>query len=129
MMALFRRRRSRWAGVDFLTLKPRRCLEYRCDGEGDRTVLLVPRFRSGILGRCLQPRLDPDRAHIKVRLERRGSWIWEQCDGQRTVAEIVEGFLTRFPEESEQADQRVCQYLYTMESNRLIHFTNFPATT
>ena len=44
MMGLFRRR-SRWAGVNLLDLRPKRCVEYRAAEDPEKVVLLVPRFR------------------------------------------------------------------------------------
>jgi len=123
-MHLFRRRRSRWAGVDFLALRPERAVDFDRDEPDEQVILLVPRFRSGLLGRWLQPRLAPERAHIRVRLEERGSWIWRQCDGRRTVADIVTGFLASFPADREQADQRVCRFLYHLAENRFVSFVN-----
>jgi hypothetical protein len=125
-MAWWSRRRSRWAGIDFLSLQPEHCVEYQEDATEGRVVLLVPRFRSGLLARWLQPRLRPERAHFRVTLEDRGSWIWRQCDGQRTVGEMVADFNTAFPDETEQVAERVCQFLYQLSANEFVTFSNLP---
>jgi len=125
-MRWFRKRRSRWADVDFFTLKPERCVEHTTDDANGRVVLLVPRFRKGPLAHWLQPRLRPERAHIKVNLEDRGSWLWQRCDGRRSVAEIVARFKDVFPAEQEQIDHRICMFLYQLEDNGFIRFTNLP---
>ena len=125
-MGLFRRR-SRWEGVDFLELLPERIVGHTRDDATDGVVLLAPRFDSGLLGRFLQPRLRPERAHIRVKLDARGSWIWSRVDGRRRIAEIVEGFGDAFPEDGEQVEDRVCRFLYEMERERFVRFANLPA--
>lgn len=122
-MGLFRRR-SRWEGVDFGALQPEQCVDFQEDGDDAPVTLLVPRFRSGPLARWLQPRLRPERAHIRVSLENRGSWVWRQCDGQRTVVEIAADFTRAFPTEQDQIEKRICQYLYQLEDNGFIRFRN-----
>jgi hypothetical protein len=118
------RRRSRFEGVDFLQLRPRREVEFKLDEPLGQVTLLPPRFRSGWPARWLQPRLRPERRHVKIHLEKRGSWLWQQCDGLRSIGEMVAAFRVAFPEDHDQLEQRVCQYLYQMEVNGLIRFVN-----
>jgi hypothetical protein len=80
------------------------------------------------LARWLQPRLRPERAHFKVHLEDRGSWVWQQCDGHISVGEIAAGFKESFPAEHDQVDHRICQFIYQLEDNGFIRFTNLPAS-
>ena len=124
-MGLFKRK-SRWEGVDFLGLVPEQCVEKTTEDEQGHVVLLVPRFRSGPLSRWLQPRIPEERAHFRVRLEERGSWVWRQCDGRRTVGEMVAGFAEEFPAESGQVAERVCQFVYQLADNRFVAFSNLP---
>ena len=124
-MALFRRR-LRWAGVDFAALRPARAVESTADETTGQVVLLMPRFRGGLLGRYLQPRLRPEKQHIRVPLEARGSWVWSQLDGQRTVGELAAGFRDAFPDDAEQAEKRVSQFVYSMFENRFVKFVNLP---
>jgi hypothetical protein len=125
MTPLFRRR-SRWAGIDFLSLRPAQCVDYFVDDNDGQVVLRLPRFRSGPLSRWLQPKLRPERAHVRVRLEERGSWLWMHLDGKRTVADLVTEFRQHFPGDFEQIDHRVCQYLYQLADNGCIRFVNLP---
>ncbi len=125
-MSWLHKRHSRWEGVDFLALKLKRCVDHEKDTENGQVVLLVPRFRTGLLARWLQPRLQPARAHIRVKLDERGSWIWRQCDEGRTVAEIATGFVASFPQERDQIEHRICQFIYYLQENGFIRFTTFP---
>jgi len=123
-MRWFHRRRSHWQGVDFLALKPEQRVAYLLDEESRQVVLLVPRFRTGPLARWLQPRLRPERAHIRVILEERGSWIWGQCDGRRAVGDIARDFLVAFPQDTQEVEQRVAMFLYSLAENGFVHFVN-----
>ncbi len=140
-----RKRRNRWAGVDFMTLVPARCarvvdkddgrgrdalrgatsseIDSEVDSEAD-VVLLMPRFQGTLFERWLQPRLRPEKRHIRVPLDARGSFLWRRIDGQCEVHALVTGFVDAFPDDSDQADDRVCQYLYYLEQNGFIRFVN-----
>lgn len=123
-MAWWPRRRSRWAGVDFLALQPERAVAYRRNEDDGIVVLLAPRFRSGLLSRWLQPRLRPERAHFRVKLEARGSWIWNRCDGQRRVGQIAADFREAFPGETSEVEERICMFLYSLAENGFVTFRN-----
>jgi hypothetical protein len=128
-MGLFRRKDRRWTGVDFMTLKAVPTVEHYRENEGqegERVVLLTPRFASGLLGRWLQSRLRPAKRHIRVPLEKRGTWLWGRLDGERTVADHADAFCREFPDDLDQAAERLCQYLYAMEQNGFVRFTNLP---
>ena len=124
-MRLWPRRRSRWEGVDFYALRPEPCVE-ATDAPDGSVVLLVPRFRRGPLAGWLQSRLRPERAHVRVTLEERGTWLWRSCDGNATVADLVEGFRAAFPADADQVAERVCRYVHQLASNDLVRFANLP---
>jgi hypothetical protein len=126
VIRLWPRRRSRWADVDFYALRPERCVEATESAEGN-VVLLVPRFRRGPLASWLQARLRPDRAHVRVTLEQRGTWLWRSCDGTATVRDLVEGFRAAFPGDGDQVPERVCQYVYQLARHDFVRFANLPA--
>jgi hypothetical protein len=110
-----------------MALVPERTAETsEADREADHeaVVLLMPRFAGTIYARWLQPLVRREKRYIRVPLERRGSHLWRQIDGRRTVAELVADFVAAFPDDSEQAAERVCQYLYNLEQNRFIRFVN-----
>ncbi len=122
-MGRLRRGRIPWEGIDFYALRPEPLLDSAREADG-QLVLLVPRFRRGPLASWLQSRLRPERAHVRVTLEERGSWLWEACDGRRSVRELVEGFQDAFPEENAQVPERVCQFLYQLAHHDFIRFAN-----
>jgi len=123
-MNLWRRTSRKWRGVDFMALVPVQACGWT---EGDRpgqVVVLQPRFRSGLLGRFLQPRLKEGKKHLRIPLEDRGSFLWGLMDGRRTVGEMTVAFSGEFPEDTEQVPERVATYLYQMAENNLILFEN-----
>jgi hypothetical protein len=122
---LFRKTSRKWRGVDFMGLVPEHACGSKSGGEPDQIVILQPRFQKGLLGRFLQPRLKENKKYLRIPLEERGSFLWGQIDGRRTVGQMTEAFRNEFPGEADQVPQRVATYLYQMADNRLIRFTNF----
>lgn len=121
-MGLFQRK-SRWTGVDFMTLVPARLAETTETDDGG-IVILMPRFAGTIYARWLQPLVRREKKYIRVPLDERGSYLWRRIDGRRTVGDLVTGFVAAFPADTEQAATRVCQYLYNLADNRFIRFVN-----
>ncbi len=116
--------KPRWQDVDLLTLVPRRSVDHARDESRNTAVLLVPRFQDRILGRWLQPRLRPEKRYLKVPLEHRGTFLWEHCDGTLTIAQLATRFREEFPDDDKQVETRICQFLYQMERNGFMEFTN-----
>jgi hypothetical protein len=107
--------------VNVLEMRPERCVRHGVDEQTGLAVLLVPRFRSGPLARWLQPRIRPERAHVRVRLDRRGSWLWLASDGSRTVGQLLEDFRNAFPEEADPTlASRLCQFFRQLAMNRFV---------
>lgn len=92
----------------------------RSEEASDRLVLLVPRFGHGLLARWLQPRLAPERRHVRVPLDARGTWLWRQLDGQKSVGELARGFVDAFPDDTEHATERVCRYVAALVDQDLL---------
>ena len=122
---MFRKSSRKWRGVDFMALVPEKACEWTQDDVPGRIILLQRRFSTGLLGRFLQPRLKDAKKHIRIPLEERGSFLWAQIDGKRTVGDMAEAFGLEFPGESEQVPVRVETYIYQMADNKLIGFANF----
>lgn len=106
-----RRRASPWAGRDVSALVPVPRVASRPRDDG-HLELLLPRFRSGPAARWLQPRLRPDRAHIRVRLDALGSFVWRQLDGRTPVGAVAARFAAAFPDEPD-GTARVWAFLET----------------
>ena len=124
-MNLFRKTSRKWRGVDFMALVPEKACDWEpCEGPA-QVVVLQPRFRTGLLGRFLQPRLKDNKKYLRIPLEERGSFLWNLMDGHQTVGDMTEAFRSQFPAETDQVPHRVSTYLYQMADNQLIRFNNF----
>ena len=119
------RRRSRFAGVDFLDLVPERTVASEEDPQSHDVVLLMPRFLGTFYYHLLQRFVKGPKRFIRVPLEARGTVLWRGIDGVRTVRDLLADFVAAFPEEDDPAD-RVCRYVYQLEQNRFVLFLNFP---
>jgi hypothetical protein len=115
-----KRERPQWAGLDAMDLVPVRRIESELFDAEDRIRLLEPRFKKGLLGRFLQSRLPRNRAHVKVELDARGSDLWRAIDGRASVADLVRLFVERYPDDTEQAAERVWRFLAVMEHHGFI---------
>jgi len=98
------------AGVVIEDLMGRRFVRARGSEPVDDGLraILVPKFDGRILGRFLMPRLK--RPNFRIRLDRFGSFVWDQMDGLATVADIAARFKAAHPEE-DMADERVALFI------------------
>ncbi len=101
---------------DLLGCRPERAVEAELDGE--RVVLLRPRFRRGPLAWWLQPLLK--RPHLKVHLDEVGSFIWSRCDGETTVGELIRAMEEHFGERVAPAEARLRLFLSQLQRGELI---------
>ena len=78
----------------------------------------VPKFKGEIGKRiCRFLRLGEN---ISVKLDMKGSFIYERCDGRRSVRKLLEEFQQEFGDQVEQALPRLRDFLGYLERNGLI---------
>ena len=104
-------------GINLLDLKPERIIEWE-DGENGIAILLVPKFRKGILARFLQPRLK--RPFHRVHLDEYGTFIWNLCDGTRTVKEVADSLKAVHGEKVEPVYQRAGFFVQSLVRNQFV---------
>ncbi len=126
---MFKKRAKRFEGIDFMTLIPRRIVDHEQSGDSRQTVLLLPRYKKGLMKRFLQPLLPQDKMFIRIPLEERGQWLWHEMDGRRNIGSMVADFAERFPEDQGQVPTRVGAYLNRMEDQGLIEFAGMTEKT
>lgn len=107
-----------------MSLVPRRACEWSDGADPDKVVVLQPRYRSGVLGRFVQPRLKKSKQFVRIPLEERGTFLWRAMDGKLTVGQLAGEFSRNFDDEAESVPERVATYLYQMVENKLIDFVN-----
>jgi hypothetical protein len=123
-MGWFNRGKSKWRGVDFMTLVPERALDHEAGSRAGQIVLLQPRYQGFPFGQLIQPRLKGAKRFIRIPLEDRGSLLWHHMDGQRTVGQLVLLVADHFEDDNDEVPQRVGAYLYYMFENGFIRFVN-----
>ena len=103
--------------VNLFDLRPRRNRPWELTTE-DLAVVLVPRFERGPLARWLMPRLA--RPQIRVKLDSFGTFVWRQCDGETTVAEISDRLQRQFGASAEPVDERLAVFIKRLKRENLL---------
>ncbi len=124
-MGLFRRKQQprfqteQEAREHSLRLRPRWAVQWESDADGN-VVLLKPKIQNQWLAKHLAPRLR--NPVYRVHLDAVGSEVWKQCDGSRTVAEIVEHMKATFGEDVEPVFERLTLFLAQLYRGRFIQY-------
>jgi hypothetical protein len=88
------------------------------DGPEGQAVLLVPRFRKGPLAKWLQPRLK--RPHIRVKLDKVGSFVWKRLDGDADFSKLIGEMRTEFGEKIEPAEERLQKFFTILHKDKFV---------
>lgn len=106
--------------VSLLNVVPVRCGHITTRWEGECAVLTYPRFKYRWMRRLLLPkRMSPD---IHVRLEEKGTAVWNLIDGKRTVREILSSLAERGEDEAHEPS-RVTAYVMQLRKDGFIRLT------
>ena len=81
----------------FLAAVPVQILAFE-PGEGSTVVLIRPKILSPRWGWLLRMMKKPA---YRVKLDARGTAVWQACDGDRNVGQVAEVVGRAFPEEAE----------------------------
>jgi hypothetical protein len=101
----------------FLALVPVQALAAE-PGEGGNLVLLRPKILSPRWAWLLKLIRKPV---FRVRLDARGTAVWQACDGSRTVAQVVEVVARAFPVEPD-TTLRSALFLRELARGGFVHF-------
>jgi hypothetical protein len=104
--------------MNLLELTPTQRAPWETADNGS-VVVLLPKFHHELLVRWLVPRLK--HPHVRVKLDKLGSFVWKQCDGKTTVAEIAERMRTEFSESAGSAEDRIRKFLLMLEKSDLVN--------
>lgn len=91
--------------------------------EGGLYVLLKPKYRHPWFIKHVLPRLK--NPHFKIKLDEIGSFIWDHCDGRKTVKEIGRELKEKFGDKVEPLYERLGNFFQNLEKNKFITFRNF----
>lgn len=102
-------------------LRPSQLMRWE-SAEGDKVVVLVPKFRNRYVAKWIMPLLS--KPNVRVKLDEFGSFVWRQCDGKTTVAEIADRMKERFGESAESVDERVAAFLIRLAKTDLMNLND-----
>jgi len=103
----------------FLQYRPRRLgFEWSTNAEG-LVEMTVPKFK-GNLGKSFCKVIRKENM-FTANMDRLGSIVWKNCDGERTVGQILEIVKKEFPEEKNM-DQRLFSFIQQMGSLNYIDY-------
>ena len=111
-------------GKNLLELVPARNQDFEIDGE--KVIILLPKFRSGLAKRFIQPRLK--RKNFRIQLDEIGSAFWQQMDGKRNVQEIASVLQERFGERIAPVYDRLGVFIANMVDGDMITLEDPDAT-
>jgi hypothetical protein len=100
-------------------ITPKRNLQWEVDENG-QAVLLVPGFTNRVAVKWLMPRISKPNFHVK--LDQYGSFIWSQCDGTTTVAEIARSMAERFEQPVDSLYERIGLFLQRLVRDKFLVF-------
>ena len=113
-----RRKKSKREDIiaEWLQLYPIREFDSETDENG-RMVVIVPRQENWLFRKILpKPNLPAGR----VKLDEVGSFVWQCCDGEHTVANISKLLDEKFAERVKPADERTVVFLQQMYKEQFI---------
>lgn len=99
----------------FLALVPVQALPAE-PGEGGNVVLIRPKILSPRWGWLVRLMARPN---YRVRLDARGTAVWQACDGVRTVAQVAGAVAAAFPQETDTI-RRTALFLRELALGRFI---------
>ena len=119
----FFKRRKILKQTSALDLHPVRLMESK-KRDGENLDILLPRFKSKLASRLLQPRWKSE--FIRIKMDAFGSAVWERIDGNLSTAEICDKLKELFPDKLSSPDdteERVSKFLSLLYQQRFISFT------
>ena len=106
---------------NYLDMVPRQNPAYSWEIDGEGMVVLLVEHK-GPYNWLAQKLLKKPRVS-RVSMERFGSFIWQQINGQRTVYEIAQLVSEKFGAEAEPWIERLVKYFRILQNNRFVLFS------
>lgn len=102
---------------NLLDLVPEKLCESAFDEEG-RTIILAPRFKSRFGKKIFEPFIKDK--YVKIHLDKIGTFVWNEIDGQKDVFELSKLLKEKFGEEIDPVYERIGKFLAIMKVNNFI---------
>ena len=107
---------SEQQGKNLLELIPVRIQDFEMNGE--KVIILLPKFRSGFGKRFIQPRLKTK--HFRIELDEIGSAFWQEIDGKQNVMQIASVLQNRFGDRIAPVYDRLTLFIANMVDGDMI---------
>jgi len=108
--------------ANLLDLVPEQKIKFEESSDGLIT-LLKPKFKNKLLVKYLLPRIK--KPNFKIKLEKFGSFVWKQCNGNNTVAQIGNLLKEKFQDEIDPVYDRLTMFIQSLARYRFIEYKNF----
>jgi hypothetical protein len=105
---------------DLSELKPIRLYSSELAEKG-KIVILVPQRKNKFV-EWLMP--NKTRINDRIKLDILGSFVWNNCNGKKTVKDIAEQMKKEYGDYAEPVTDRVNNYIGQLKSNNLIDIEN-----
>ena len=102
---------------NLLDYAPQPVILWQMDANG-HVVLKLPRFNSRLLKSLLLPRMK--NPHLSIHLDVFGTWVWQEMDGKKTVAEIAKSLSVQFGDAVEPVYERLGLFINLLARRKFI---------
>ncbi|GIK61103.1 MAG: PqqD family protein [Ignavibacteriota bacterium] len=102
-----------------LDLTPFKLFSEEVDKELLVTVI-VPKFKNELAKKFIVPKLKS--ADFRINLEKFGSAVWINIDGNNNVQEIINVVTEKFGNNLDQAEERITKFIFQLYEQKLISF-------
>lgn len=102
-----------------LDLTPFKLFSEEVDKELLVTVI-VPKFKNELAKKFIVPKLKS--ADFRINLEKFGSAVWINIDGNNNIQEIINVVTEKFGNNLDQAEERITKFIFQLYEQKLISF-------
>ena len=115
----FKERKKILKSANTLDLTPLKIYSDQKNDDGLITVI-IPKFKNKIAVKLISARLKSD--HFKIKLDKFGSAVWENINGNAKVEKIIKDVKKKFGDELEQEEERITKFIFQLYSQGFISF-------
>lgn len=83
-------------------------------------TIIVPKFKNELAKKFIVPKLKS--ADFRINLEKFGSAVWINIDGNNNVQEIINVVTEKFGNNLDQAEERITKFIFQLYEQKLISF-------
>ena len=109
--------KNKLKGVNYLDLTPFTINEFEV--ENGLVTILIKKFKSKFM-QSLLPRHRTN--YIKIHLDEPGSVVWQNIDGKKNVAEIIETISQNMGDKLPAVEERVIKFMTQLFQQKFIGF-------